>query len=194
MNYKIIKILNNNVVIAKDENDRQIIITGNGIGYGVKAGGVVSQDKIKRIYVPETKGFVHRFSALIGEIPYDCFDEAERIKEMAEEELHETLNQNLIIALADHINFAITQLKNGNPRTVLVNEEIERFYPDEFRIGRKAVHRVEERFHVQCAEAEAGAFAFHIINSETGGNSSDATRIMKTIPVCIKFIVDTMNL
>lgn len=193
MKYRVKKVLNNNVVVSEDEEGSEIIVTGNGIGYGVKVGGAILENKIKRIYVPETREFVHRFSVLLDEIPYECFDEAEKIKEMAEEMLHEKLHQNLIITLADHISFALSQYEKGNSRIILLNEEIKRYYPDEFNAGKRAMKMIERRFHVQCKDAEAAAVAFHIINAETGGSSDDASRIMQSIQDIIKIVEDTMQ-
>ncbi|MGN1389788.1 MAG: CAT RNA binding domain-containing protein, partial [Bulleidia sp.] len=194
MAYKIHKILNNNAVLSEDENCNEIIITGNGVGFNVHVGGTVYERKISKIYVPQTKAFVNRFSSLMNEIPIECFEEAEEIKEMAESELHQSLNENLIIALADHITFAISQYQEGSHRTVLMNEELERFYPDEYRVGKKAVQMVEKKFGVKCSRAEAGAFTFHIVNAEMSGRSDDATRIMQSIQDILEIVKKTMNM
>lgn len=189
--YRIKKVLNNNVVISEDNKKQEIIVTGNGIGFGVKPRSIIPQDKIKRIYIPDSREFTHRFMSLVNEIPYECFEMAEKVKEMAEGMLKENLNQNLIIALADHISFALSQIQEGKMRVALMNEEIERYYPDEFAIGKKAVRMVEETFHVKWNETEAFAFAFHIINAETGARSDDAVKIMQSISDIVKIIEDT---
>lgn len=194
MVYRIHKILNNNAVLSSDENGNEVIITGNSVGFGMHVGGSVYEKKINRIYVPQSKGFVHRFSSLINEIPYECFDEAEDIKEMAEEMLHQELNQNLIIALADHISFAITQYHDGEHSRVLMNEEIERIYPDEFKTGKAAVKMIEKRFGVKCVVEEVGAFAFHIVNAEMTGKSDDVTKIMQSIQDILDIVRRTMNI
>lgn len=194
MIYRIHKILNNNAVLSSDENGNEIIITGNGVGFGMHVGGSVLEKKNNRIYVPQSKGFLHRFSSLMNDIPYECFDEAENIKEMAEAQLHQELNQNLIIALADHISFAISQYKEGEHSRVLINEEIERIYPEEFKAGKNSVKMVEKRFGVKCVPAEAGAFAFHIVNAEMTGKSDDVTKIMQSIQDIMEIIRHTMNI
>jgi len=35
---KIVKIINNNVVSAYDESNREVVVTGKGIGFGMRPG------------------------------------------------------------------------------------------------------------------------------------------------------------
>ena len=144
MIYCITKILNNNVVASRDKEGNEVLVTGNGIGFGTKIGQKIASEKIVRVFIPETNAFRNKFVKLVNDISYEYFDIAEKIKELAESELKVTLDQNLIISLADHISFAISQYENNTPRTFLMNEEIERFYPDEYRVGLQAVSLVEE--------------------------------------------------
>lgn len=194
MIYCITKILNNNVVASRDKEGNEVLVTGNGIGFGTKIGQKIASEKIVRVFIPETNAFRNKFVKLVNDISYEYFDIAEKIKELAESELKVTLDQNLIISLADHISFAISQYENNTPRTFLMNEEIERFYPDEYRVGLQAVLLVEEKFNVKCPPAEAATFAFHIVNSQTGGGSNDAIRIMESIRDIIKIVETEMNI
>ena len=48
-NVKIKKVLNNNVVIAQNDNEETILM-GLGLGFGKKAGEVVEDKKIEKIF------------------------------------------------------------------------------------------------------------------------------------------------
>lgn len=193
LEYRVHKVLNNNAVISEDDSGNEIIITGNGIGYGVGQGGKILEKRISRIYEPKSKGFVHQFSTLISEISFECFTEAEDIKDMAENELNQKLDQNLILALADHISFALGQYREGKERPILEITEMKQFYNTEYHVGEKAVKMIEKRFGMKCESGEAAAFTFHIINAELGGGLNDANKIMSSISDILNIIQNTMQ-
>lgn len=192
--YKVIKVLNNNVVISKDEQNQDVIVTGNGIGYGVREGYIIPAERINRVYEAKSKKFVNQFSTLLNEIPYECFEVAVDIKEMAEIDLHQQLKTNIILALADHISLALDQYKKGNSRTILISSEMQQFYSAEYKIGLKAKKMIEERFEIQCDPAEADAITFHLVNAQISGRSDDVIRIMKSIRDILDIMQDTLNI
>lgn len=53
-NYKISKVLNNNVVIVCDEKDRELIALGGGVGFGKKRGEYTQMRIWKRNSLPQT--------------------------------------------------------------------------------------------------------------------------------------------
>ncbi|MDO4500099.1 MAG: PRD domain-containing protein [Erysipelotrichaceae bacterium] len=181
MNYRVIKVLNNNTVISRDEDDREIVVTGNGIGYGKHYGMVIESSKIRNIYEPRNKAFIRRFEKMVAEIPEICFLEAEKIKGMAEESLNMNLNENLVLTLADHINFTIVQYKNKETRAVLMNTEFQTIYSKEYEISKRAVEMLSRDFAIEISEGEASAITFHIVNSEVGHSSNDAVIIANSV-------------
>lgn len=194
MIYRIYKILNNNVITSKDGKGNEIIVTGNGVGFGTKVGNDVPNDRIQNVFVPESKAFLNRFVKLVNEISYECFNIAEDIKILAEEDLGVKLDEILVISLADHINFALCQYDKKQPRSILMTDEINRFYPDEYRAGKKAVKLIEDKFGITCDKAEAGTIAFHIINSQVEGGSNDVIKIVQSTKDIIEIIETTMHI
>ena len=55
---KIQKILNNNVAIARDENDKEVIVMSKGLGFRKKQGDIFPRDNTQKIFVlsDEVKG------------------------------------------------------------------------------------------------------------------------------------------
>ena len=138
--YKIYRILNNNAVVSRDEKGQEIIIVGMGIGFHTRTGYYVEPEKVSSVYILQGKENCSRFRALINEIPFDCIEISGKIIDEAKKRLDKDLNDNLIIALADHVNFAVDQAKKGIRIPHLLSEEIGRFYKDEFQVGdRKSV-------------------------------------------------------
>lgn len=67
-NVKIKKVLNNNVVIAQNDNEETILM-GLGLGFGKKAGEVVEDKKIEKIFALKVTSEQQNFSELLSEIP-----------------------------------------------------------------------------------------------------------------------------
>ncbi|WKK93829.1 CAT RNA binding domain-containing protein [Clostridioides difficile] len=47
----ITKVLNNSLLLAKDDNDEEIILMGKGIGHNYKAGSELNKKDIEKIFV-----------------------------------------------------------------------------------------------------------------------------------------------
>lgn len=50
--YRFVLALNNNVALAKDEQDNEVILLGNGIGFNKREGEVIKAEDINKIFYP----------------------------------------------------------------------------------------------------------------------------------------------
>lgn len=192
--YVIKKILNNNVVISQDKEKREIIIMGAGIGFGKHIRDVVNPEKILKIYELRSSAFKNKFEALAAEIPFECFQLTEKIITYAENELHQKLKDGLVLALADHIHFAVKQMQDGQQRASLMNEEIRRLYRDEYNVGTGAVKMINDFYHVELLPHEAASIAFHLINAESDNRGGDINTILTGTNEILRIIEDTMGI
>ncbi len=190
--YVIKKVLNNNVVISQDEERREIIIMGSGVGFGKHVRDIVDPKKILKIYVLRNNAFENRFKELAAEIPFECFQLTEKIIAYSEDHLSQKLKDGLILALADHIYFAVQQVKKGEQRVPLMNEEIRRLYKEEYKVGLEAVKMINEYYHIEMLPYEAASIAFHLINAELNNHASDTSMILKGTNEILKIIEDTL--
>ena len=49
---KVLRVFNNNVVLARDASEQEVIVTGRGIGFQTGAGRTIDPGKIIRVFVP----------------------------------------------------------------------------------------------------------------------------------------------
>ncbi len=68
---RIKKVINNNIVCGCDEKNREMIVTGKGIGFGKKPNDEIEQDKVRKIYCMTNSSVQRRLIELMGEIPYE---------------------------------------------------------------------------------------------------------------------------
>ena len=188
--YKILQVLNNNAVLSKNKDGKEIIITGKGIGFGNSCGNKLLMQDNYRIYVLKNNAFKEKLEILLEEIPFECFNIAEKIVEMAQDELNKELNKSVVLNLADHLNFAIKQFNNKKTQVILMSEEVRLYYQKEYMVGEKALTLVNDYYRINLPIQEASSIAFHIINAEYNNRMDETSLIMSTTKDLLTIIYD----
>ena len=160
--YRTFKVVNNNIVIIKDLNGREMIAIGKGLGFKKSKNDIVYPEEIMKTYI-----YMDRQKnlnlALFEEVPFEVIEVSQHIIDYATKTLNQTYNVNLLVSLSDHIDFSVKQFRQGNNTSKLFNEEIKRFYKDEYQVGKFAVKYINETLHVDLPKEEATSIAFHLI-------------------------------
>jgi beta-glucoside operon transcriptional antiterminator len=183
---EIVRILNNNVVEAKKESGNHVIIIGNGIGFRKHKGDSVDQTDIDKVFILTNKKLFPTVENLLLTVPTDLIESCNLIVNYGKKILGEKINQNIIITLADHLNHATKNARDGFTTPNPLNWDIKRFYPDEYRVGKYALTVIERNQFISLPEDEAGFIAMHfvdatIMNEKKFTNVSTVTNIIKTI-------------
>ena len=168
------KVINNNIVSAYDETGREVVVMGRGIGFGVRAGAVIDNSKIEKVFRIESQGVAEQFKELLANMPLEHAQISNDIISYAKSTLKLKLNQSIYVTLTDHIKFAIERYQKGINLENALLWEIKRFYPQEYGLGRYAIDLIRERLHVSLPEDEAGFIALHFVNAEYGTDIRDA--------------------
>ncbi|WP_105619148.1 PRD domain-containing protein [Vallitalea okinawensis] len=184
--YQIIKVLNNNVVLAKRLRDHQeMILIGKGVGFGKKATKVttINEDKVEKTYCNFEEKFKEEYLRLVNAMDRKVIGVVEEFILLAGKELGQ-LDDHIHIALTDHIGFAIERLKQG----LVINNpflyEIKAMYKNEFAIALKGKALLYKRLNIMIPDDEVGFIAMHL---HSGRQSKDIkytikdTRLLKAI-------------
>lgn len=160
MEYRVIKPINNNVVLVSDgESDEQMVLMAKGIGFNRRHGDVIS-DQVgdKKIYkLWNENGNIKNVDYNLEEVE----SAVEDIVELAKERLG-IQSEKLYKALLDHIIFAIDRLRFGLPIENPFIDEISVFYSKEYQVAQIAVNMLKDKLHVDVGAAEAGFIALHL--------------------------------
>ena len=184
------KILNNNVVITTDENDKEIVVMGRGIAFKKRSGDYISKDMIDKVFKLSDSNMSDKFKELISDIPLKYIELSNQIISNAKKTLGKRLNDSIYITLTDHIYTAIQRSKEGiNLKNALL-WDIKRFYKDEFKIGLEALDYIEEKFKIRLTDDEAGFIALYIVNAQMDEDIKivyEITQIMQEITNIVKY-------
>ena len=153
MHYKVLKVYNNNVVLAEEPGGKQIVLIGKGVGFGTRRGDLINGDD------PDNKVFsILDENVNPGEIKrlnYDI-EKVEKVTreivEIAREKLDIT-NDKLYDALYDHIAFAIERLKMGLPIDNPFIGEIAIMCSREFEVAEIAAKLIRREVDVDMKNA-----------------------------------------
>lgn len=160
--YKTFKVVNNNIIIVKDSNGREMIAIGKGLGFKKSKNDVVYPDEVMKTYV-----YVDRQKnlnlTLFEEVSFEIVEVAQHIIDYATNTLKQKYNVNLLVSLSDHIDFSVKQFREGNNTVKLFNEEIKRFYKEEYQVGKYAINYINQTLNVELSKDEATSIAFHLI-------------------------------
>ena len=185
------KILNNNVVVIKNENCEEMIIMGRGIAYQRKVGDEVKEEEVDKVFRLTNVDANHKFQELIADIPTEYVVFSEEIITYAKTKLGKKLNDTIYITLMDHVYSAIVRAKEGIMVKNALLWDIRRFYKDEYMVGMKALEKVKEQFGVELPEDEAGFIALHITNAELEESVQDMyqiTKVMQEVTSIVKYV------
>nr|WP_113866410.1 transcriptional antiterminator BglG [Brenneria salicis]NMN91912.1 BglG family transcriptional antiterminator [Brenneria salicis ATCC 15712 = DSM 30166]RBP62868.1 BglG family transcriptional antiterminator [Brenneria salicis ATCC 15712 = DSM 30166]RLM30764.1 transcription antiterminator LicT [Brenneria salicis ATCC 15712 = DSM 30166] len=177
---KIAKIINNNIVVVLDENHREQVVMGLGIGFQKKASDILDVSKIEKVFALKNDEITFRLSELLSQIPIDVMTTCDRIINLSKQKLGE-LQENIYISLTDHCYFALERHKKGiNIRNVLL-WEIKRLYSKEYQLGLEALDIIDNRLGVRMTEDEAGFIALHLVTAQLGNEMPEVIHITQIV-------------
>lgn len=159
---KVIKKINNNVALCLDGNQRELIAFGKGIGFKPIPYELTDLSVIERTYY----GISPEYQGLLKEIPKEIFDVSGMLVDLAANSIDADFNRNLVITLADHINFAIDRYKKNIHIKPPYVGNLAYLHEAEYKVATQAVACINQHFGVHLPKEEAAAIALHLINAE----------------------------
>lgn len=186
---EISKVLNNNVAVVIENNEEKIVM-GRGICFKKKTGDTIEPETIDKVFYLHNQEVLSRFKELVVDIPLEYLEIGEEIMDEARLSLGKALNDNIYISMVDHIYTAVVRAKDD----ILVKNallwDIQRFYKEEYQIGKKALEIIEKKTGVLLPNDEAGFIALHIVNGQLDEDVHDMyeiTKIMQEIENIVRY-------
>lgn len=187
------RIINNNIVLCDNFKGQEIICIGSGLGYYKEKNDQVFPDEVSKKYVLIDNATKRQIITLFEEVPLEIINVTQKIIDMAQQELKASFNVNLVIALADHINFSINQQNEGNINPALVSEEVKRFYKEEYKVGKRAIEMINDDLGIQLDKEEATSIAFHLITATEKRTNAESLKIMKGVREIVEIVESELN-
>ena len=173
---KIKQRLNNNVVLVTDENNENVsmIVMGKGIGFKAYPGNKIDESLIESTFVlkKNDENNISKVSSLINELPMEYISVTDSILKEAEIMLDKEYGLPMLISLADHIYSAVSRQQEY---VSALQWNIKQLYPNELKMGKRAILIVKEKLDITLNDSEATAIAMHFISQGYNYNSMQET-------------------
>lgn len=187
------RVYNNNVVMVDDAGTDRIAV-GKGIAFGRKRGDVLDSASFEKVFTLDDPTQLSRLERLIKGIPSEYLLIAEDIVSMLRRESASVIDDNVLIALTDHISMALEREQAGiicdNPLLF----EIKRFYGREFELALKAREIIRGHLGIEISEAEVGFIALHIVNATMKQRADHLMLSIKMINGILNTVSETFGL
>lgn len=192
--YRVIKALNNNGVLALDQDGkREVIFLGNGVGFGKRTGERVKDfPNAKRYELAEGRRKTPALTAINSmdpiylEITAEIIDEAEK--------RFPNMKRDILLPLADHIALAVKRTRDGELLPNPFIQDMKALFPEEFGAAKRGCQLIEERLEVRLSDDEAGYISLHIhagLSEENVSQAMDTARLVKESISMIEQGLDT---
>lgn len=184
---KVIKVLNHNVVQALNTHNEEVIVFGKGIGFGVKTDDLIDSTKIEKEYHFNNRKNKDLYTNLVGICDENLVTLVEQTMTNIEQVFNQKPNENLRVALLDHLNFSIYRFNHGLNITNLFNDELEAMYEKEFNFSRMLLNEINQTMKVSLPDAEIGFITQHI-HSALNNDESRSNLFMQIIMNSLEYL------
>ncbi|WP_237225131.1 PRD domain-containing protein [Rothia nasisuis] len=177
---KIAHVYNNNVVLARTNEGKEVVVIGRGLAFNKKKGATVDPAQVEQTFVPENPGTDYA-AAMLAELPSDVLALASELEQHASRVLGFNLAHSLVLPLADHLSYALERVREGQTMEFPLSIEVSQLYPREYGFGQYALQLVSQRLGVELQPEEATAFAMHLVNTQFEGSDLNKTYRMTEV-------------
>lgn len=201
MLYRITKILNHNSFMGiQSKNDQECLIMGKGVAFGKKVGQTVSVTEDARVY--SLKELTDRGEAkeIIKSVSPLCLELANEVLNQAEEEFGK-VDRSILFTMADHLDFAVRRIQNGEQISNPLTDDIRIMFYKEYKVAGYIRDLLKEKLGIRIDEHEIGYIALHVHSAIVDENVSQAMEIARTVRECICMVeeetgksIDVMSL
>lgn len=193
MNYEVIKIFNNNVILAK-QNKQEMILVGKGIGFGKKSGDDIQANPatLEKVFHELQSSNSLSYLDMIPKYNKEIVGVSEEIIAKAESMLG-SLSPNIHVALVDHITFAVDRMNMKLPIENPFTEEITLLYQEEYEVAELAATLLEDRIDVSIGDDEKGFIALHLHSARTNKTIRETMRDTRLFKACTDLIIEEVG-
>lgn len=187
--WRIRQVINNNVVLASQDGADAVLV-GRGLGYQHKVGDTLTESGSIQVFRSTDTQPIH-MARLIAELTPAHIDVAVKLARLAAKTCDVKLPDSTVIALADHLRFAVDRVVAGKHLPNPVAWEVRHLYPTEFEFGCKALELAKREVGVQLDESEAVSFALHVVNASfaiPGGQMMQTQRITESLLAVVDMV------
>ncbi|MDM8098833.1 glucose PTS transporter transcription antiterminator GlcT [Oceanobacillus oncorhynchi] len=190
--FSVIKSLNNNVLIAEDTNQNEVILIGKGIGFAKKKRDLIESKTVEKLFVLRDREEQENYKKIIDNIDEKTLQSIVDSIEIIKKRINTFTDEHTLVALTDHIIFALARLQQGLEIRNPFLAETKVLYPFEYEIASEIVEYMNQFLPVHLPEGEIGFVALHVHSAMEGTALNEINRYSQLVSNLIKIIEDQL--
>ena len=179
--YRIIKVLNNNGILVYDnQTGRELILLGNGVGFGKRPAQQIGYLPGAKIYSLVTREKRQSVLQVVNGIRPEFIEAAGKIIDEAEK-MFQSVNREILLPMADHIALAAKRAKENRQIPNPFTPDIKVLFAKEYSAALKGREIIREMTGYEISEDEVGFISLHIhagLSDEQVSEALETTRII----------------
>ncbi|GLO66537.1 MULTISPECIES: transcription antiterminator [Oceanobacillus] len=188
------KPLNNNVLIALDNYQNEVVLIGSGIGFHYKKNDTIKEEFVEKLFVLRDQEQQDQYKKIVPQIDDYLLQKIIDSIDMIQKRSSEILNEQVHVALTDHLLFAINRLEKGMAIINPFLSETKILYPFEFEIAADIVDFLNQQLEISLPDGEIGFIALHVHSAIYNKKISDVNRYSQLITQLIDLIESKLNI
>ena len=192
--YTVKKALNNNVLIASDDEGQEVVLIGKGIGFNRKKNDTITEDAIEKLFVLRNEREQANYIKLLPQVDEAVLKTIIESINIIQARSNTPLHEKVHVALTDHTAFAITRLLKGMAIKNTFLKETKALYPAEYEIAADVVDYINQSLQVELPEGEIGFIALHIHSAITDKAIADLNKYSQLVTKLINVIEDQLEI
>ena len=186
---RVIKVLNNSLVLALDDSGNETILMGKGIGFRKASGSTFDPAEIEKTFVLKDRSITRGIIRLAAETDEAFFELSRNVIDYAKEHFGMQLMDHIYLSLTDHLAFCVKRYRENVILDNFYTLDMKKFNPHEFEVGKYAVELVNRRYNIDIPAEEAGNIAFHFINAQVNYPFNETNRQIRQLTDSILSLV-----
>jgi len=160
----ILRVFNNNLVLARDESGTEVILTGRGLGFQARPGDAVDPARVVRVFRPDPGRDSDHLAGMLASIPPEHVQlVGDALTEVGLGAL--AARPSLVVAMADHVSFALSRAAAGQTVEYPLLAEVTNLYAEEHAQATALLAALNARVPTPLPPSESVGLALHLVNA-----------------------------
>ncbi|KRL87111.1 transcriptional antiterminator [Ligilactobacillus apodemi DSM 16634 = JCM 16172] len=164
------------MALVENDHGQEEIVIGKGIGFGLKKGDLIDQTKIERRFITANEPTE---VMQVKELDDRTIELTTKVVALVEPALNLKFNDFQFLALADHIDFALTRSEESiDMNAANTRWEVRNLFSEEYAIAKQAIALIEHTTGLTLPKSESILLTYHFVNA-----ASNDAKLQETVQI-----------
>ncbi|MDR2975937.1 MAG: PRD domain-containing protein [Streptococcaceae bacterium] len=187
------KVLNNNCVVSRDENDKEVILMGSGLAFGLKKGDFLDRKRVQKVFRLE-HSVLSKFQNVVKDIPAQYILAADKVIAYIKAKTEAEISDSIYITLTDHIWASSERIKKGIKFDNVLLINVRGLYRKEYEVALIVTKMLKDYLKLDFDESETDFITLHIINAQMESEMTHIHKITKIVSDISEYVIELLQI